>query len=139
MLALAAGKTETGNALENPVLLTEGRVTLIDAYLAGAILSGLALNATLGWWWADPLAGLVIVYLRPARRQARAARTMSSAPLALTRDGRRVRCLAASPRSPTLKSARLASPPSALSGGPLTAVRSGRIAMRVADADLVNL
>jgi divalent metal cation (Fe/Co/Zn/Cd) transporter len=62
MLALAAAKTETGKALENAVLLTEGRVTLIDAYLAGAILTGLALNATLDWWWADPLAGLVIVF-----------------------------------------------------------------------------
>jgi len=32
-------------------------------------LLGLALNATLGWWWADPLAGLVIVYygIRGAR------------------------------------------------------------------------
>jgi hypothetical protein len=37
-------------------------VTLIDAYLAGAILVGLLLNAALGWWWADPLAGVVIVY-----------------------------------------------------------------------------
>jgi divalent metal cation (Fe/Co/Zn/Cd) transporter len=30
--------------------------------LAGAVLVGLVLNALLGWWWADPLAGLVIVY-----------------------------------------------------------------------------
>ena len=62
MLALAAGKARTGKALNNPVLTAEGRVTLIDAYLAGAVLLGLVLNATLGWWWADPLAGLVIVY-----------------------------------------------------------------------------
>jgi divalent metal cation (Fe/Co/Zn/Cd) transporter len=62
MLTLATAKTHTGKALENPVLLTEGRVTLIDAYLAGSILIGLALNATLGWWWADPLAGFVIVF-----------------------------------------------------------------------------
>lgn len=73
MLALAAAKTQTGKALENPGLLTEGRVTLIDAYLAGAILTGLALNATLGWWWADPLAGLVIVFygLREGRHTLR--------------------------------------------------------------------
>jgi divalent metal cation (Fe/Co/Zn/Cd) transporter len=62
MLALAAAKTHTGKALQNPVLLTEGRVTLIDAYLAGAIVIGLALNATLGWWWADPFAGFIIVF-----------------------------------------------------------------------------
>ena len=46
----------------NPVLVTEGRVTLIDAYLAGAVLLGLVLNAALGWWWADPLAGFAIVF-----------------------------------------------------------------------------
>jgi divalent metal cation (Fe/Co/Zn/Cd) transporter len=62
MLALAAGKARTGRALGNRVLQTEGRVTLIDAYLAAAVLLGLVLNAGLDWWWADPLAGLVIVY-----------------------------------------------------------------------------
>ena len=51
----------TGQALDNPVLSTEGRVTLIDALLAGAVLLGLALNSGLGWWWADPLAALVMV------------------------------------------------------------------------------
>ena len=53
MFALAAEKSHTGQALDNPVLSTEGRVTLIDALLAGALLPGLALNAGLGWWWAD--------------------------------------------------------------------------------------
>jgi len=40
MLALAFGKARTGAALGNPVLTTEGRVTLVDAYLAGAVLLG---------------------------------------------------------------------------------------------------
>lgn len=62
MFALAAGKRHTGTRLGNPVLVTEGRVTTIDALLACAVLLGLALNALVGWWWADPLAGLVIVY-----------------------------------------------------------------------------
>ena len=62
MLALAYGKSRTGRALNNPVLQTEGRVTLVDAYLAAAVLIGLTLNAAFGWWWADPLAGLVIVF-----------------------------------------------------------------------------
>jgi divalent metal cation (Fe/Co/Zn/Cd) transporter len=62
MLGLAYGKAITGRALGNPVLSTEGRVTLIDAFLAGAVLIGLLLNTTLGWWWADPLAGFVIVF-----------------------------------------------------------------------------
>jgi divalent metal cation (Fe/Co/Zn/Cd) transporter len=62
MLLLAFGKRMTGQQLKNEVLLTEGRVTLVDAYLAGAVLVGLLLNALFGWWWADPLASLVIVY-----------------------------------------------------------------------------
>ena len=62
MLLLAWGKYQTGKALNNPVLQTEARVTLVDAYLAGAVLVGLVLNALFGWWWADPLGGLVIVY-----------------------------------------------------------------------------
>jgi divalent metal cation (Fe/Co/Zn/Cd) transporter len=62
MLLLAWGKRVTGQQLKNEVLLTEGRVTLVDAYLAGAVLVGLILNALFGWWWADPLASLVIVY-----------------------------------------------------------------------------
>ena len=62
MLLLAWGKRQTGVALGNLVLATEARVTMIDAALAGAVLIGLVLNAFFGWWWADPLAGLVIVY-----------------------------------------------------------------------------
>lgn len=62
MLALAFGKARTGKALGNPVLQTEGKVTLVDAYLAAAVLLGLVLNAAISWWWADPLAGLVIVF-----------------------------------------------------------------------------
>jgi divalent metal cation (Fe/Co/Zn/Cd) transporter len=62
MFGLAAGKARTGRALGNPVLQTEGRVTLIDGILAMAVLLGLALNAALGWWWADPAAGYVLVF-----------------------------------------------------------------------------
>ena len=62
MFALAVGKARTGRALDNPVLRTEGRVTMIDGVLAVAVLAGLALNAALGWWWADPAAGYVLVY-----------------------------------------------------------------------------
>ena len=62
MFTLAAGKARTGRALDNPVLLTEGRVTVIDGILAVAVLVGLVLNAVAGWWWADPAAGYVLVY-----------------------------------------------------------------------------
>lgn len=62
MFTLAAGKTRTGRELGNPVLATEGRVTFIDGLLATAVLIGVAADAARGWWWADPVAGLVIVY-----------------------------------------------------------------------------
>jgi divalent metal cation (Fe/Co/Zn/Cd) transporter len=72
MFALALGKRRTGAALGNPVLLTEGRVTFVDGLLASAVLIGLALNAAVGAWWADPVSGLVIVYY--AAREAREIR-----------------------------------------------------------------
>jgi divalent metal cation (Fe/Co/Zn/Cd) transporter len=62
MFSLAAGKARTGRALKNPVLVTEGRVTMIDGLLAVAVLIGLIFNAALGWWWADPIAAYVLVY-----------------------------------------------------------------------------
>ena len=71
MFALAAGKANTGAALGNPVLRAEGRITIVDGTLATAVLIGLVLNATLGWWWADPLAGYVL--LSYAIREARGA------------------------------------------------------------------
>jgi divalent metal cation (Fe/Co/Zn/Cd) transporter len=79
MLALALGKRIVGTKLNNTVLLTEGKVTLVDAYLAASVMTGLILNAAFGWWWADPLAGLVIVFYGlkegcGAFREARAER-----------------------------------------------------------------
>lgn len=34
--------------------------TLLCTYMSAVLLGGLVLNAALGWWWADPVAGLVI-------------------------------------------------------------------------------
>jgi divalent metal cation (Fe/Co/Zn/Cd) transporter len=76
MVALAVGKIRTGKALGNPVLRAEGHVTLVDAYLAAAVLAGLGLNALFRWWWADPLAGVVVIYY--AIREAHHALTHSS-------------------------------------------------------------
>lgn len=78
MFALAFGKTRTGRALGNRVLATEGRVTLVDGVLATTVLTGLLLNALLGWWWADPLAGYALVgyagrEVRTIRRETREA------------------------------------------------------------------
>jgi len=61
MFGLAFGKARTGAALKNPVLRAEGRITTIDGILATAVLCGLVLNAVAGWW-ADPLAGCVLLY-----------------------------------------------------------------------------
>jgi divalent metal cation (Fe/Co/Zn/Cd) transporter len=71
MFVLAGGKAKTGAALDNPVLRMEGRVTLVDGILASAVLLGLVLNAALGWWWADPAAGYVLVFY--GAREARQA------------------------------------------------------------------
>lgn len=62
MFTLAFAKRRTGLALDNPVLVSEGSVTFIDGLLAVAVLGGLTLNQLAGWWWADPAAGLVIVF-----------------------------------------------------------------------------
>ncbi len=61
MFVLAAGKESTGRKLDNPVLRTEGRVTFVDGVLATAVLVGLVLNAAFGWWWADPVAGYLLL------------------------------------------------------------------------------
>lgn len=60
MAALAWGKRVTGRALGNALLTAEAGVTLIDAGLALAVLVGVGLNAAFGWWWADPISGLIV-------------------------------------------------------------------------------
>lgn len=62
MLLLAAGKARTGAQLNNPVLQSEACVTVVDALLAASVLLSIALSALFGWWWADPLAGFVLVF-----------------------------------------------------------------------------
>jgi divalent metal cation (Fe/Co/Zn/Cd) transporter len=42
-------------------LEAESRETLMCTYLSAALLLGLGANALFGWWWADPIAALVIV------------------------------------------------------------------------------
>lgn len=62
MFLLAYGKGRTGEQLGNVILQKESKITVIDGMLAVAVLAGILLNALVGFWWADPLAGLVIVY-----------------------------------------------------------------------------
>ena len=61
-VTLESAAARTGRALDNPVLRTGGRATMIDGVLAAAVLLGLVLNAGPGWWWAGPAAGYVLVY-----------------------------------------------------------------------------
>jgi divalent metal cation (Fe/Co/Zn/Cd) transporter len=61
MFSLATAKSRTGKALDHIVLQTEAKVTMIDGVLAASILLGLALNAALGWWWADIAGGVVVI------------------------------------------------------------------------------
>jgi divalent metal cation (Fe/Co/Zn/Cd) transporter len=39
----------------------DSRQTDLCAYLSAILLGGLVLNATIGWWWADPVAALIMV------------------------------------------------------------------------------
>jgi divalent metal cation (Fe/Co/Zn/Cd) transporter len=70
------GQTSYWWQLADPLISAEARVTLIDGYLAATVLVGLILNALFGWWWADPLASLVLVYygIKEGHRRATARR-----------------------------------------------------------------
>jgi divalent metal cation (Fe/Co/Zn/Cd) transporter len=61
MVALALKKLQVGKLLNNPVLLTEGRVTLVDAGLACVVLLSILFTQRFGWWWADIAGGLVLM------------------------------------------------------------------------------
>ena len=63
MPLLARAKRRVAFRLASGALAAEAKQTQICAYLSAILLAGLALNATLGWWWADPIAGLVMVPL----------------------------------------------------------------------------
>ena len=60
MILLARAKREVGLGLASAATVSEGVQNLVCAYLSVALLVGLVANALLAWWWADPLAALVI-------------------------------------------------------------------------------
>ena len=60
MPLLAAAKRRVGNKLHSAATVKEASQTSLCAYLSIALLVGLLANALAGWWWADPLAALVI-------------------------------------------------------------------------------
>lgn len=63
MLWLASAKRRTGEALGSRALIADSKQTRACWYLSVVALAGLAANAVLGWWWADPLAALGIAVL----------------------------------------------------------------------------
>ena len=60
MPALARAKRRAGEQMGSRTLVADSTETRLCAYLSASTLAGLAANAVLGWWWADPIAALVI-------------------------------------------------------------------------------
>lgn len=52
-----------GIELGSASAIADSKQTLVCAWLSVALLIGLVLNAAVGWWWADPVAALVIAVL----------------------------------------------------------------------------
>jgi divalent metal cation (Fe/Co/Zn/Cd) transporter len=60
MFTLAFVKRRTAAGLDSAPLRSEAALTFLDGILSTLTLTGLALNAVVGWWWADPAAALVV-------------------------------------------------------------------------------
>ena len=71
MPLLARAKRSVGHQLSSAATVSEAGQNMICAYLSIALLVGLLANALAGWWWADPIAALVIAGV--AAREGRAS------------------------------------------------------------------
>ena len=60
MPILAAQKRRVAHQLGSQAAVAEAAQTNVCTLLSAALLIGLSANAALGWWWADPVAGLTI-------------------------------------------------------------------------------
>lgn len=61
MPLVAWGKLKAARNVGSDALRAEARETLACSYLSLALLVGLVANAVAGWWWADPIAALLMV------------------------------------------------------------------------------
>lgn len=61
MPILARAKRQVAAGIESQAMRADARQTDFCTYLSAILLGGLVLNAALGWWWADPVAALVMV------------------------------------------------------------------------------
>jgi len=62
MPLLARAKRRVGEAMGSRALVADATETMLCVWLSVILLIGLGLNALFGWWWADPVAALGIVY-----------------------------------------------------------------------------
>jgi divalent metal cation (Fe/Co/Zn/Cd) transporter len=60
MLSLGLAKRRIGVRLDSEPLAAEARMSILDAALAFGVLVGLGANVVFGWWWADPIAALLV-------------------------------------------------------------------------------
>lgn len=60
MRSLAAQKLELGERIKSRALIADSRETVACICFSVTLIAGLLLNYVLGWWWADPVASLVI-------------------------------------------------------------------------------
>jgi divalent metal cation (Fe/Co/Zn/Cd) transporter len=66
MPLLAKKKREAARDLDSRAMRADSSQTSLCTYISGLLLLGLVANALLGWWWADPVAGLGIAALAVA-------------------------------------------------------------------------
>jgi divalent metal cation (Fe/Co/Zn/Cd) transporter len=62
MPSLGLAKRKIARQIESKALEADAMETMLCAYLSVILLIGLSLNLLLGWWWADPVAGLAMIY-----------------------------------------------------------------------------
>lgn len=60
MPALSHAQRRAGRELGSRSAVADSKQTLLCTYLSAVLLAGLVLNSLFGWFWADPIAGLVI-------------------------------------------------------------------------------
>ena len=61
MPLLVRAKRKVARGIKSNAMAADAKQTELCTYLSAILLGGLLLNALLGWWWADPLAALVMV------------------------------------------------------------------------------
>ena len=61
MPVLVRAKRSVARSISRSALMADSKQTELCTYLSAILLGGLLLNALLGWWWADPIAALIMV------------------------------------------------------------------------------